>query len=119
MAAVPFWQIGSDSGFLPKPIRLDELMIAPGERLDVLVDLTGVPADTTLYLINEGPDKPFGPAEFPTADPGTTGQVMRLTVSARASVDTSAAPETLSLPTHGRLGPASRVRPLSLNERAR
>jgi bilirubin oxidase len=116
-AAVPFWQIGGDGGFLPKPVRLDQLMIAPGERVDALVDLTSVPAGATLYLINEGPDKPFGASELPVADPATTGQVMRLTVSARASAETSAAPQTLTLPARDRLGPPSRVRPLSLNEK--
>ena len=30
------------------------------ERADVIVDFTGLPVGTELYLINEGPDEPFG-----------------------------------------------------------
>jgi bilirubin oxidase len=117
VAAVPFWQIGGDGGFLPKPVRLDELLIAPAERVDVIADLSGISVGATLHLINEGPDKPFGAADLPVADPGTTGQVMRLTVRARAADDRSTAPEALTLPRRARLGRPARVRALSLNEK--
>ena len=30
------------------------------ERADVIVDFTDLPVGTELYLINEGPDEPFG-----------------------------------------------------------
>jgi bilirubin oxidase len=115
--AVPFWQIGGDGGFLPRPTRREELIIAPGERLDVIVDLTGVRPGTTLYVINEGPDKPWGAADLPLADPGTTGQVMRLTVGGPTSGDASADPGTLALPGRAPLGAPARVRRLSLTEK--
>jgi spore coat protein A, manganese oxidase len=35
-----FHIIGTDGGFLPAALPLDELVLAPGERADVLVDLT-------------------------------------------------------------------------------
>lgn len=116
-AAVPFWQVGADGGFLPRPVRLDQLRIGPGERADVVLDLTGVRAGMSLYLINEGPDKPFGAPDLPVADPATTGQVMRLMVSALVGDDASTAPEVLELPGRPRLGPQARVRALSLNEK--
>ncbi|WP_239022896.1 multicopper oxidase domain-containing protein [Pontibacter mangrovi] len=34
------WQIGSDSGLLPKPVEQEELLIAPGERKDVIIDFS-------------------------------------------------------------------------------
>ncbi|MFD2247087.1 multicopper oxidase domain-containing protein [Pontibacter ruber] len=37
---VKMWQIGSDSGFLPKPVEQEELLIAPGERKDVIIDFS-------------------------------------------------------------------------------
>lgn len=119
-AALPFWQIGADGGFLPAPAMLDQLLMAPAERADVIVDFTGLAVGTELHLINEGPDEPFGGGapgtDFPAADPLTTGQVMKLTVVPQASRDTSIDPARLTLPAARRLGPASHTRQVSLNE---
>jgi spore coat protein A len=45
---------------LPVLVQLKQLLMAPAERADVIVDFTGVKQGTELYLINEGPDEPFG-----------------------------------------------------------
>jgi bilirubin oxidase len=120
VSVVPFWQIGADGGFLPKPVKLDQLLIAGAERMDVIVDFTNVPRGTNLYLINEGPDEPFGGGvpgvDFAFADPATTGQVMKLTVGRRTSDDTSTKPQFLTLPSRTKLGNANRTRTVSLNE---
>jgi bilirubin oxidase len=119
-AALPMWVIGTDGGFLPAPAALGSLRIAPAERMDVIVDLSGVPAGTKLYLINEGPDEPYGGGEigvdFDPADPGTTGQVMQLVVTPPTSADTSVPPAQLRLPSFTPVGPASSTRQVSLNE---
>jgi len=119
-AAVPFWQIGTDGGFLPSPVQLDQLLMGLAERADVIVDFTGVPVGTEFYLINEGPDEPFGGGEpgeeFEGADPATTGQVMKFVVVPLASTDTSVPPSQLTLPTFTPLGAASTTRQVSLNE---
>src|SRR5205814_3769765 len=60
---LPFWQIGGDGGFLPSPVQLDRLLMAPAERADVIVDFTGVPVGTEIVLLNVGPDEPFGGGE--------------------------------------------------------
>src|SRR5215211_5477524 len=104
----------------PAPVQLDQLLLGLAERADVLVDFTGLPVGTDLYLINEGPDEPFGGGEpeeaFEAADPATTGQVLKLTVVPLASRDTSVPPDHLRLPTFKPLGPATRRRRVSLNE---
>jgi bilirubin oxidase len=119
-SALPFWQIGTEGGFLPAPVRLQTLLIALAERADVIVDFSNLPVGTEVYLINEGPDEPFGGGvagvDFPFADPGTTGQVMKFKVVARQSVDLSLPPQLLPLPHLVNLGPASHVRKLGLNE---
>jgi bilirubin oxidase len=119
-SALPFWQIGTEGGFLPKPVRLQTLLIALAERADVIVDFSNLPVGTELYLINEGPDEPFGGGvagvDFAFADPGTTGQVMKFKVVPRQSSDLSLAPRSLRLPQVVNLGPATNVRKLSLNE---
>jgi bilirubin oxidase len=79
-----------------------------------------VPAGTALYLINEGPDEPFGGGEpgieFEPSDPNTTGQVMKFVVGPRTSADTTTPPSQLRLPTLPAPRPATRTRQLSLNE---
>jgi bilirubin oxidase len=119
-AALPFWQIGADGGFLRAPVMLDQLLLAPAERADVIVDFTGLRVGTRLYLINEGPDEPFGGGvpgtDFPAADPATTGQVMKFKVVPLTSRDTSIDPARLMLPAFRPLGPATHARQVSLNE---
>ena len=121
-AALPFWQIGTEGGFLPAPVMLDQLLMSPSERADVIIDFTNLPVGTELYLINEGPDEPFGGGtsgtDFPAADPTTTGQVMKFVVVPLTRRDTSQNPERLTLPTFKPLGSASKTRKVSLNEKA-
>src|SRR5512132_3904003 len=56
----PFWQIGTEGGFLPAPLQLNRLLLGPAERADVIVDFTNVPVGTEIVLKNLAPDEPFG-----------------------------------------------------------
>ncbi|MDG4758896.1 multicopper oxidase domain-containing protein [Micromonospora sp. WMMD710] len=118
---LPIWQIGSDSGFLPEPVSHDRVTLGPAQRADVIVDFTGVPAGTELFLVNEGPEWAYRGGrpgvDFPPSDPRSTGQVLRFVVDEATGADPSVPPEHLQLPPHPRLGAAERVRRLSLNER--
>jgi len=117
---LPFWQIGTEGGFLPQPLELDELLLAPAERADVIVDFTEVPAGTEIVLRNLGPDEPFGGGipgvDFPLPNPATTGQVMQLRVVPAVGVDTSLPPDKLVLPKLEPLPEAAVTRQVSLNE---
>ena len=117
---LPFWQIGNEGGFLPEPVELPEVLLAPAERADVIVDFTNVPAGTSVRMLNVAPDEPFGggvpEVDFEPADPSTTGQVMRFDVVPSAGADTSTPPSQLVLPSLAPLGAASLTRRLSLNE---
>jgi bilirubin oxidase len=119
-AALPFYQIGTEGGFLPAPVQLDALLMGLAERADVIVDFTGLRVGTELYLINEGPDDPFGGGvpdrDFAPADPATTGQVMQCVVVPLTAPDTSTPPAHLTLPTCTPLGAATTTRRVSLNE---
>jgi len=99
---------------------LDQLLLAPAERADVIVDFTSVPVGTEIYFINEGPDEPFGGGvpgvDFDPADPGTTGQVMQFQVVAANGEDESTPPMDLELPAITPLGPEDNTRQVSLNE---
>ncbi|QUQ68748.1 laccase [Kutzneria sp. CA-103260] len=120
-AALPCWQIGADGGFLPRPVQTDQLLCAPAERVDVIVDFTSLPAGTELFLINEGPDGMFmggSPGKGLTpADPATTGQVMKFVVTQQSTRDTSVPPAQLSLPRLPSLGQSRRTWRISLTER--
>ena len=57
-----FFQIGSDGGLLNAPVSLNRLILAPGERADLLVDFSSYPAGTRITLKNTGPAPfPDGP----------------------------------------------------------
>jgi FtsP/CotA-like multicopper oxidase with cupredoxin domain len=117
---MPLTQIGSEGGYLPAPVKMRQLLIAPAERADVIVDFSKVRRGTRIILHNLGPDEPFGGGEigegFEPSDPGTTGQVMQFRVGRATSPDTSTAPGRLRLPEIKRLPRASVVRNVSLNE---
>lgn len=80
-----FIQIGTEGGFLPAPVMLSgprqpHLLIAPGERADLIVDFRAVPAGAVLILYSDAP-APFpkgtalydyhpGNPKTPSATPG-------------------------------------------------
>ncbi|NDI33269.1 multicopper oxidase domain-containing protein [Chengkuizengella sediminis] len=72
-----FIQIGSDGGFLRCPVTLTELLIAPAERADVLIDFSKVRPGTKIIVTNDA-FAPFPGGDRP--DPDTTGQIMQFTV---------------------------------------
>jgi len=117
---LPFWRIGNDGGFLPAPIQQTEMLLAPAERADVIVDFTGVSVNSEIVLQNLGPDEPFGGGvpgvDFDSSDPGSTGVVMQFRVVAATSADTSTPPGSLSLPAITPLPPATVTRDVSVNE---
>lgn len=115
---LPFTQIGTEGGFLPTPVVLNQLLLGLAERADVIVDFSKFAPGTVINLLNIGPDSPFGGFPIPTnlvADPATTGQVMQFRVVAPTAADTSAVPP---LPPLTPLGAATNTRKLSLNELA-
>jgi len=79
-----FHQIASEGGLLPDaPVTLDQLLMGPAERADVIVDFSQFSVGDEIVLLNLGPDEPFGglpvdPAAL--ANPETTGQVMQFRV---------------------------------------
>jgi spore coat protein A len=117
---MPFWQIGTEGGFLPAPLQLGRLLLGPAERADVIVDFTDVGVGTEIILRNLGPDEPFGggepPGDFDQADPNTTGQVMQFRVIAATGPDPSTPPNALVLPAIAALPAATNTRQVSLNE---
>lgn len=51
-----FHQIASDGGFLEKPIEMNQLVLGPAERAEILVDFSDLKKGETVQLINQGLD---------------------------------------------------------------
>ncbi len=77
-AGPAFVQIGTEGGFLPAPVYLDgtkpaatggptphQLLLAPAERADLIVDFRNVPAGSRLILLADAP------APYPDGEPDT------------------------------------------------
>ena len=123
--SVEVWQIGAEGGFLPAPVDVNavaggQILMAPAERADIIVDFTNVPAGTPVTLLNLGPDEPFGGGvpgvDFDPADPDSTGQVMEFRVMPAVTIDTTTPPQFLQFPAVPAIDPLAPVRAVSLNE---
>ncbi|HMB06504.1 MAG TPA: multicopper oxidase [Isosphaeraceae bacterium] len=127
----PLWKIGSEGGFLRQPARCGQLVIAPAERADVILDFTDAPLNAAVKLLNVGPDSPFqglnrdgtlyssstDPAmQVTPSDASTTGQVMEFRVIPIVGSDSSTPPDQLQLPPIAPLGTPTLTRRVSLNE---
>ena len=73
-----FWQIGAEGGMWDRPVPVKQLILAPAERADVLVDFSGL-AGKTLLLKNSKP-----PAPVTTPAPSLTA-VMQIRVGTTVS----------------------------------
>ena len=88
-----FVQIGTDGGLLEKPVTLSDIILAPAERADVVVDFSGH-AKQSIILTNDAPT-PFPDGGVPlTPD---LMQIMEFRVKSHVSMpDRSTIPSTLS-----------------------
>ena len=86
-----FVQIGTDHGLLPAPVEVRRILLAPAERVDVIVDFRG--ARGTIRLLNDAPT-PYPNGKAP--DRRTTANVMEFRVARRlAGPDTARIPDRL------------------------
>ncbi|MBA4373673.1 MAG: hypothetical protein C0402_12540 [Thermodesulfovibrio sp.] len=79
-AVVPFWQVGSEQGLLNNPVSRDSIDLMPGERVDVLVNLRGIPVGTKIVMQNLGPDDPYAGMSAPPAPSSEIPEIMEFTV---------------------------------------
>lgn len=81
-----FYQIGTDQGYLPKPVVLNdpfdpnspELLLGVAERADIIIDFTRFEPGTEFIMTNSA-NAPF--PNGPAPDPNTVGQVMKIIVT--------------------------------------
>lgn len=110
-----FTQIGSDGGYLQAPISLKSLLVAPGERADILVDFSNFEQGTKIILINNA-NAPFPDGD--SCDPESVGQIMQFTVTKDTGYSPAALPVILNpaLATFPSLTSPNKTRILTLTE---
>ena len=108
-ATLPFTQIGTEGGYLQSAVKLNWVVIAPGERADILIDFSKLAPGTKVIMNNTAR------APYPTgdpADPNTTGQIMQFTVGSKCGFTARWLPSILN-PTLKGAFPT--LKPTSLN----
>ncbi|CAI5506631.1 unnamed protein product [Closterium sp. Naga37s-1] len=106
---LPFYLIGSDGGYLSRPLRRSFLLVVPGTRHDLLLDFNTAPGWCRDVIIVNSAAIPFpvgGPADWftgvsprPHKQPADsfTGVVMQFIINQRSPVTPPALPNKLSV----------------------
>jgi spore coat protein A len=87
LAVIPFWQIGTEQGFLNNPVQRTSMALMPGERLDVLVDFTGITPGSKIVMQNLGPDTPYAGPFNPVIPSVDIPEIMEFNVVGLVGVD--------------------------------
>jgi spore coat protein A, manganese oxidase len=89
---VTFHQIGTDGGFLPKPAKINALLLAPSERADLIVDFSSLQGRTVTLSNN-------APVPFPGWDmSGATHEALYEFMQFRVTLLPSGTAKAFSLP---------------------
>ena len=101
-------------------MELTELLLAPAERVDIIVDFSKCGHGQTFVLNNDAlAPYPFGPDDAPDPRlPATTGQIMQFRVVPSVGWDDSEIPRTIGTGLNLHPGTAVRERMLMLSELA-
>ena len=86
--------IGSEEGLLPRPAQMTSLVIAPGERFDVIVDFTGIRLGSTVYMHNDA-KSPYPDGDIPAPSMTDLMQIRVNTAVPANDPDTTVAPASL------------------------
>jgi bilirubin oxidase len=101
-----FYMIGSDGGLLPAPILSTRIRLSPGERAEILLDLTGLNGQNLFLMsyaselpmgVQGGPTMPMPPGSPPMDSPlnGIDFNVLKISVTATTSNPVTTIPGTL------------------------
>ena len=87
---LPIVQIGTDGGYLKSSVTVDKFIIAPAERVDVLIDFSDLAPGTKVILKNT-----LLTYDFPNEDE-TLGQIMQFTVTSEEGFKSRTLPAILN-----------------------
>jgi spore coat protein A, manganese oxidase len=95
----PVVQVGTDGGLLNAPVNVGQLLLAPGERADVLIDFSALPNGTKVVLQNNAR------APFPTGPRNKRKGGIAIPQLMQFTVDTTLTPFQGAVPATLRGGP--------------
>lgn len=100
-SAHAFHAIGTDGGLLPAAVQLSKILLAPAERVDLIIDFSDLPQGTILTLRNDAA------APFPAGgSPQIISELMQVRVAKELEgADGSTLPQDLALPALPALSP--------------
>lgn len=117
-----FYQIATDGGLVNAPVALTRLVLAVGERCEILVDLTNDTLGSTFNLqaFNSGQAN-----DFPGGEPATTGQfgsllnnttftILKINVGAQTATPVLTRPTTLTTNTFYTAGQVTNTRTVTI-----
>ncbi len=98
---MPFTIICSDGGYLKTPVQLTSKLIAPAERIDILVDFSNVPAGTKIVLkdasvVNTPSNQNNQMMPTTPSQTNLTGDLMQFTVTAKQGAPAPNLPANLN-----------------------
>jgi spore coat protein A len=96
---LPFWVIGMEQSLLPAPVKVTKLLLAPGERADVIIDFSGLRLGSHVTLMNGAR------APYPKGKGGVVKIMQFKVINKLSSPDTTTHPSQLVLPSIPRLAP--------------
>jgi spore coat protein A len=102
-------QIGADGGLLPSPVEVNNILIAPAERAEVVIDFARREGQQ-IVMTNDAP------APFPSGGEVDMPEIMQFRVGRQAVADASSIPATLNVIERIPEGTASQIRDLALVE---
>jgi spore coat protein A, manganese oxidase len=93
-----FIQIGSDQGLLPSPYTTNQLLLAPGERKDIILDFSNTALWGQTIIVKNNAKTPYPRGESP--EPQTSGRIMafKIVKPLNAEYPLTALPSTLRPP---------------------
>jgi FtsP/CotA-like multicopper oxidase with cupredoxin domain len=117
-----FMVIGTDGGLLPEAIETNELLMAPGERADILVDFSGLKKNS-IHLISKPFDVPSGGGMMGMQnmmgssgpEQGTGFDLMEFRIDGESKQESVDLPGQLSESTFPEASSADRTRPIRLD----
>ena len=74
-----FIQIGSDQGLLYSPFAMNQMLIAPGERKDIVIDFSDPSLWGQMIILKNNAKSPYPKGDV--VDPQTTGHIMAFRVN--------------------------------------
>ncbi|GJP45279.1 hypothetical protein CLOM_g4685 [Closterium sp. NIES-68] len=90
---VKFAQIGGDAGYLVRPSYIRSLLLAPGERKDIVVDFSSLPSLCRDVIVTNSAPAPFPNGARPDR---STGLVMRIVVTRSKKIPSPKIPERIA-----------------------